>query len=205
MSELTFLGSIALLYLMLAISPGPNFLVITTSAMSQSRRHALCVALGVSSASVFWAGLAAAGLGLLLAQFAWLHRMVQVAGGAYLLYLGVKLLRSPSKPQAAGEVALPQSLAQAYRYGLLTNLTNPKSLAFFSSAFATLFAPGLALWAKVAAVLVVAAISLTWNVLVVSVFSVHRARQVYSRAKPVIDRLAGGLLAYFGVKLMLGR
>lgn len=106
---------------------------------------------------------------------------------------------------AARDVDLPQSQAHAYRYGLLTNLTNPKSLAFFSSAFATLFTPGLALWAKVAAVLVVAAISLSRNVVVASVFSAQHARHACGKAKPVMGRLAGGLLAFFGAKLVPGK
>lgn len=206
MHELIFLGSVAGLYLMLAVSPGPNFLVITMAAVSQSRRHAIYTALGVSTASVLWAGLAAAGLGVVIAHFNWAHRVLQVAGGLYLLYIGVKIFRNAPQPMPQrAAYGVGQRTLQAYRYGLVTNLTNPKSLVFFSSAFATLFTPGLAVWAKVSAVVVVALISIAWNILMATAFSADGARQNYSRAKCTIDRLTGGLLAFFGLKLIFSR
>lgn len=206
MQELIFLGSVAGLYLILVVSPGPNFLVITMAAVSQSRRHAIYTALGVSTASVLWASLAAAGLGMVIAHFGWAHRLLQVAGGLYLLYIGVKIFRNAPQPlPQRAAYGVEQLARQAYRYGLVTNLTNPKSLVFFSSAFATLFTPDLAMWAKVSAVAVVGVISVAWNILMATAFSADRARQGYSRAKCAVDRLTGGLLAFFGLKLIFSR
>ncbi|KQP49068.1 LysE family translocator [Pseudorhodoferax sp. Leaf274] len=205
-SELIFLGSIASLYLMLAISPGPNFLVITATAISQSRLQAVGVGLGVSTASVLWASLAAVGLGVVIGQYQWAQQALRVVGGTYLIYIGVKMFRAADRPvvRRAPDLVV-RSTWQAYRYGLVTNLTNPKTLVFFSSAFATLFTPDLALWAKAAAVLVVAMISITLNLLIASVFSAEVARRKYGDAKPAIDRVTGGLLALFGVKLLAGK
>jgi RhtB (resistance to homoserine/threonine) family protein len=205
MQELVFLGSVAALYLMLAVSPGPNFLVITLAAVSESRRHALCVGLGVSTASVLWASLAAIGLGILISHFSGLQQILQVAGGLYLLYIGIRLIRQAHLPLPESKPQAGRSGWQAYRYGLATNLTNPKSLVFFSSAFATLFTPGLSVWMRVAAVGVVAVISLTWNALVATLFSRNSTRQGYRRAKRWIDRLTGGLLAVFGLRLIFSR
>jgi threonine efflux protein len=205
MQELLFLSSVAALYLMLAISPGPNFLVITMAAVSESRRHALLVGLGVSTASVVWAGLAAVGLGVVISHFSGLQRLLQIAGGLYLLYIGVRLIRNAHLPLPESSAQAGRSGWQAYRYGLATNLTNPKSLVFFSSAFATLFAPGLPIWTRVAAVGVVAVISITWNVLVATLFSKASTRQGYRHAKRWIDRVSGGLLAVFGLRLMFSR
>jgi threonine/homoserine/homoserine lactone efflux protein len=204
-NELAFLGAVAAVYLMLAVSPGPNFLVITLSAASESRRHAVCVGLGVSTASVLWASLAAAGLGVLIAQFAGLERLLRIAGGLYLVYLGLRLLSARSSPIRAGVQPPARSLWQAYRFGLATNLTNPKSLAFFSSAFAALFTPGLPAWVQLAAIGIVAAISISWNLLVVAVFSSANARTGYTRAKPWVDRISGALMAFFGFRLLSGR
>ena len=205
-SELIFLGSIASLYLMLAISPGPNFLVITATAISQSRLHAVYVGLGVSTASVLWASLAAVGLGVVIGQYQWAQQILRVVGGGYLIYIGIKMFRAADRPTVRREQELAvRTRWQAYCYGLATNVTNPKTLVFFSSAFATLFTPDLALWAKAAAVLVVAAISLTLNILIASMFSAAVARRRYGAAKPVIDRVTGGLLSFFGVKLLVGK
>lgn len=205
-SELIFLGSIASLYLMLAISPGPNFLVITATAISQSRLHAVYVGLGVSTASVLWASLAALGLGVLVGQYQWAQQILRVVGGVYLIYIGIRTFLAADRTVVRRGQELPvRTRWQAYRYGLATNVTNPKTLVFFSSAFATLFTPDLALWAKAAAVLAVAAISLTLNVLIASVFSAGMAQRRYGAAKPVIDRVTGGLLSFFGANLLLGK
>ncbi|WP_284408701.1 LysE family translocator [Acidovorax sp. SUPP2539] len=203
-NEMLFLSSIASLYLMLAISPGPNFLVITATAISQSRRQALCVGLGVSTASVVWASLAAVGLGVVLGQYHWAQQLLRAIGGVYLVYIGIRMFHGADRPITQRDQApAMQGSWQAYRYGLATNLTNPKTLVFFSSAFATLFTPNLALWAKAAAVLVVAAISLTLNTVIANAFSADAARKRYATAKPIIDRLTGGLLIFFGARLLL--
>lgn len=202
MSDLVFLATIAGVYFMLAISPGPNFLVITTTAVSQSRQLAIFTGLGVSTASVLWAALAALGLGALFAQFAWTQRVLQVFGGAYLLYIGVRIFMSATTPIAVRDVGSPgQNLSQAYRFGLATNLTNPKTLVFFTSTFAVLFRPEISTSLKFAAVLVVLCISVGWNVIVATAFSSVVARQAYVRAKTAIDRTTGGLLTIFGFKL----
>ena len=205
MPELGFLGAVAALYLVLAVSPGPNFLVITLAAMNESRRHALCVGLGVTTASVIWASLAALGLGVVLAQFSSLQWLLKVAGGAYLVYIGLRLMRQAHQALPERQHAASRTPWQAYRDGLATNLTNPKSLVFFSSVFATLFTPGLALWAKVAAVGVVAAISVGWNATVVLVFASQSTRAAYRQAKRWIDRVTGALLTVFGLRLIFGR
>lgn len=205
MSELAFLGSVALLYSLLAISPGPNFMAFTLSAASESRRHAVCVGLGVSTASMAWATLAALGLGVVLGQFAGLQRLLQMVGGLYLAYVGLRMLLPARTASSQATAPAARSLRSAYLYGLTTNLTNPKSLAFFSSAFAALFMPGLAPWTPWAAVAIVGMISVSWNLLVVAVFSHHRAQRGYRHAKPWIDRLTGSMLTFFGLKMVLGR
>lgn len=206
MKEILFLSSVASLYFVLAISPGPNFLVITMTAASESRRQAIYTALGVSSASIIWASLAAAGLGIVLAHFGWAQRILQMGGGIYLIYMGIRIFWNAHKPISQPLGGIPQrTRMQAYYHGLATNVTNPKSLVFFSSAFATLFSPILATWAKLAAVIVVAVISIGWNVLVATVFSHRHTQNGYRRAKPWIDRITGGLIGIFGLKLVLNR
>lgn len=205
--QAAFLATVGAVYFVLAASPGPNFLLITHAAASQSRRTALFISLGVSTASVIWAALAAAGLGLVLQQMGAAYRVLQIAGGVYLLYLAWTLLRGPRpRPAAAAPAGVHVLTArQAYRRGLVSNLGNPKSLAFFGSAFASLFSAGQSPALQMAAVAVVGLISIGWNVLVVLVFSTRRLRDAYQRARRVVDRVAGVLLAAFGARMILGR
>ncbi|WP_291937582.1 LysE family transporter [Limnohabitans sp.] len=202
-SHATFLLSVATLYILLAISPGPNFLVITQAAISRSRSQALCIALGVSTASVIWASLAALGLGIFLSQFMWLQRTLQVLGGCYLLYVGVKMLLKARTPLDVGaSVVAEVSDWQAYRSGLLTNLANPKTLMFFTSVFASLFSGDLTANVKLAAIFVVAAISIAWNVLTVTIFAMEKSRRVYAHGKVWIDTVIGAFITFFSLKLI---
>ncbi|MDR7153043.1 threonine/homoserine/homoserine lactone efflux protein [Hydrogenophaga palleronii] len=206
MQEIQFLFGVAGLYLLLVVSPGPSFLVITTTAARQCRRQAVWAGLGVSCASVIWAAMAAAGLGMAMEHMQWLHRALQIAGGLYLLWIGVRTFWAASRPLPTVEPPTTQLNAwSAFRDGLLTNLTNPKTLVFFSSAFAMLFTPGLSVGIKLAAVLLVGLMSVVWHVMLATVFSAQRARSGYALAKKAIDRLTGGVMALFGLKLLLSR
>jgi RhtB (resistance to homoserine/threonine) family protein len=204
MHELLTLVSIAGVYVMVLVSPGPNFLVVTQSAISESRRHALYTGFGIACGSALLATLAATGMGLLLAQFAWLHRATQLLGGAYLIYVGVKIWRSAKQPLPE-KLALEQrrSYGAAFRYGAMTNLTNPKAMVFFTTIFATLVGPGLPVWVKFASVAEIFALSSLWHFTLATAFSHGRIQAVYRNAKTGISRVTGGLLSGLGVQMLL--
>lgn len=203
MHEMLFLGSIVALYLPHLLSPGPNFLVLTRVAASESRRHGVVTAVGITSASTFYATLAVAGVGLLLAHSPKVKVALQIAGGAYLLYKGFVMVRraAPLRATQVAEVRR-QSLVQAYFNGLLTNLTNPQAVMFFSSVFVALLSPNLRPWAGPAGVATVAAASLSVNLATVMLFSFSSVQRRYMLAKTWIDRAAGVLLGGFGISLL---
>lgn len=205
MRELIFLGTLFGIYLPVIISPGPNFIVVSKAAVSESRRHGIYTAFGISSGTLIWASLAATGVGLLFAHFIWARRALQVLGGAYLLYMGFKTgwhARRPLVRQSSDRAQ--RSLAQAYRRGLSTSLTNPQSLAFFTSVFATLLAPDLRPWAKLAGIGLVTAVSIMVYLAQATLFSSARVQHGYGQAKTWIDGFSGGLLALLGTRLLLG-
>lgn len=96
MYEITLLTALAGAFIVLIISPGPNFLVITQLSFSQSRQQGICAGLGVASGSILWALLAATGLGLVFQQLPWLQPTLQLLGGAYLTWLGSKACAVPA-------------------------------------------------------------------------------------------------------------
>jgi len=203
MRETAFLGSLAALYLPVLLSPGPSFLMLSKTAVTESRHHSLLTAIGISSASILFATLAVTGIGLVAVHSPHLQTALQIAGGAYLLYKGVNMMWRAAPLTAVVEVGSGgQSLWQAYCNGLLTNLTNPHALVFFTTIFATLLASDLQGWAKPASVALVATLSISVNLLTVALFSFAGIQQHYLRAKKWIDRGAGLLLGTFGFKLL---
>jgi len=89
------------------------------------------------------------------------------------------------------------------RLGLFTNLTNPKAVIFYGGIFAAFLTPDLPTWVRLAAIGVIVINSTGWHVAMACLFSTGRARQVYDRLKPWIDRLAGSALAFLGLRLVL--
>lgn len=198
------LAGIALAHLLAAASPGPSFVVVVRESVAESRRAGLFAAFGIALASLAWAALVILGLSVILQQAAWLYSVLRLLGGAYLVYLGIRLWLGAPKPldvQTATTGA--PAHGRALRSGFLTQLLNPKAAVFFGSIFAVLLAPGFPDWVKGAALTIVVVNEFLWFALVASLFSTGRARQAYGRAKIWIDRAAGTCLALLGIRLAL--
>ena len=86
--QLLTIGAVMLLG---CVSPGPDFIAVTSNALA-SRQRGLGVALGTALGIAVWAVLAVVGLGVLLTRLSWLYDVIRVIGVCYLLYLGGKML-----------------------------------------------------------------------------------------------------------------
>lgn len=196
------LASVSALHLAAAVSPGPNFMLVTHTSISRSRRAGLVTALGIATGAVVWVCAALLGVNLVLERLPWAFTLIKVAGGVYLIYLGVRMWLTKAETHKL-QTPVDEHPGQLYRKGLFTNLSNPKSAVFFSSIFAVSFTPGIPYWVKLAAGGIMVFNALWWHCLVALLFSDRRIHTRYGRAKRGLDRVLGTLLAGFGVKLLL--
>ncbi len=204
MSPTSTLLTIAAIHMAAMATPGPNVLLVTQTAMAHSRRRALAVAAGVASGALLLATGAALGLGLLIGQAGWLRAGVQLAGGAYLIFIGVQTWRGAGDPPPSpGPSPADTGLLRDYRRGLLTNLTNPKAAVFFGSILAPTLDAQVSDAVRIAAVLLIALNALWWHCLLAVVFSHPGVQRRYGRVKPVVDRVVGALLGLLGARLAL--
>jgi threonine/homoserine/homoserine lactone efflux protein len=111
----------------LVLIPGPNLVFIVTRSVEAGRRAGVASMLGVETGTLVHVSAAALGLSALLASSAVAFEVLRWAGVAYLVYLGVRALRS-RKPTAA---AAPANVRRTFAEGLLVNLLNPKVSVFF--------------------------------------------------------------------------
>ena len=188
-----------------AMSPGPSFVLVVRTAVAQSRRDGLATALGMGVGGVVFAGLALAGLQTLLAQAAWLYIGLKVAGGLYLVYLGIMLWRAAKEPLAIGTVgdAASGRPGKSFLLGLATQVSNPKTAVFYGSIFAALLPQQSEPWFILALPPLVFAVEAGWYTIVALLFSSTRPRGVYLHSKRWIDRLAGTVLGALGVRLLM--
>lgn len=106
-----FLIVYTLTVLVATITPGPSMLLALTHGVRYGVRRALASALGNTVASVLQALVAVAGLGVVLAASEDLFRVVRYAGAAYLVYVGICMLRAPAVPLNATATAAVATVA----------------------------------------------------------------------------------------------
>src|SRR5437899_6479599 len=138
MHSVGILLSIAAVQLLAAASPGPTFVIVSRYSIGESRRRGLLVVSGVLLADLTWAVLAASGLGVLVLRYPAIYTVLRIAGAAYLIWLGGKMLLDATRkryPPPIDGGAPSASACQAVRAGFLTNMTNPKSIAYYTSLF----------------------------------------------------------------------
>lgn len=114
----------------LIFTPGPDVLYITTRGIAQGRRAAMISTLGVCAGYVAHTMMAVAGLTAILYASEFLFNAVRYAGAAYLLYLGIKTLRSKAQFDVTGDHQThnPRSL---FFTGMATSVMNPKGILLF--------------------------------------------------------------------------
>jgi len=109
-------------------SPGPNMFAVAETALSSGRGPALLVVLGIGSGAMLWSVLAALGMGALFATLPMLLTALKFAGGAYLLYIGWRGLRSAWRGGTNDLRAGRRVTAlAAWRLGFFVVMTNPKA------------------------------------------------------------------------------
>jgi len=198
------LAAFAVAHLLAAASPGPNFFLVTGFAMSSSRRHALLSAIGILASVAVWSSAAAAGLGLVLDRFPLVYEALRLLGAGYLIWLGVRMLRGALRT-AADRTASPPVPQASYRgailRGFFVNITNPKTVAYYTSLFAVLIPPEASSAALVEIVAVALAVSGAWWVSVALAFSTDRAKRLFDVLRRPIELIAGGAFVLFGLRI----
>jgi threonine/homoserine/homoserine lactone efflux protein len=117
----------------LSLSPGPNGLLALTHGALHGPRKTLFTILGGSVGFIAVVALSMFGIGALLqTSLLWLTVMKWV-GGAYLVWLGIQVWRSPPIGLEVQATAAPRAGWSLFRQGLLSAVTNPKGLLFFAA------------------------------------------------------------------------
>jgi threonine/homoserine/homoserine lactone efflux protein len=141
-----------LIYLLAAIglslSPGPNGLLALTHGALHGRRKALYTIFGGSLGFIAVVALSMFGIGALLkTSLLWLAAMKWV-GGAYLVWLGIQVWRSPPIGIDIPAAEQPRAGWSLFRQGALSALTNPKGLLFFAAFLPQFIDPARSLFVQ---------------------------------------------------------
>jgi len=189
-----------------AMSPGPSFLMVARTAVASTRSNGFAAALGMGVGAIVFAVAALLGLQALLASVPWLYLALKVIGGGYLAYLGYRIWKGAKSPlvlPASGGRNPFLTLKRSFILGLGTQLSNPKTAIVYGSIFASLLprdAPAILIFSLP---IIVFIIETGWYSVVALLLSSTSSRDAYLRYKSWIDRLAGGVITFLGIHLIV--
>ncbi len=204
MGEIGIIAAILGAVLIGAISPGPSFVMVLRTSISLSRADGFAAALGMGLGGALFGAAALLGLTALFAQVEWLYMVVKLAGGAYLVYLAIRIWRGARAPVAIPPTAAfkSNSLRRSFSMALMTQLSNPKTAVAYASVFAALLPPQVPGWMVFILPPLIFVIETSWYAVVSFVFSSGRPRSAYMRAKAWIDRMTAFVIGGLGLRLI---
>ena len=184
-------------------SPGPATLGITGTSMRHGRRAGLSLSAGIMAGSYIWSATAAFGVGAILLAHVWMLETVRYCGGAYLLWLAFKSLRSAMVP-GAGELA-DMPAPRGHFMALALHITNPKPILFFGTLFSIGVPAGTSAGELALVVIIIglnsAAIFFTYALL----FSNGAMARAYARARRWFEGVFAALFGLTGVQILTMR
>ncbi|MFL6662001.1 MAG: LysE family transporter [Rhizobacter sp.] len=199
MTMLSVFATIWLLHVAAMVTPGANVLLVSQLSASGQHRAAMLAALGVAAGAAIWSGAAVLGVDALFTAFPPLRLSLQIAGAAYLLYVASRLWRSSGSTTTQAPVP---TRARAFRLGLLTNLSNPKSALFFGSVFSAALPIHPSGWVLGAAVALVVANATAWHLFLAYLFSRPAVQAGYARQRHLLGRAAAAVVGTLGLGLL---
>lgn len=194
--------------ILLNLTPGPDTLYILGRSIAQGREAGIASALGISVGSIFHTCAAALGLSAILATSAIAFGTIKLLGGAYLIFLGIKMILDRRKQLNLPSNFRRRTVMAAFRQGILTNILNPKVALFFLAFLPQFIDPASS--AKIAAFIALGLTFVTtgtiWCLILAwfaSVFSKRlRANETISQW---LNRTAGALFVFLGVRMATAR
>nr|WP_318272581.1 LysE family translocator [Paracoccus saliphilus] len=182
------------------LSPGPGVIAVSQGAFALGRRRALTYGWGLALGASVWCLFALLGLTALFRVAPWTLIAMKMVGGAYLVWVGIKMWRHAADP-------LPDPGSDAPGMGLwggmVLNLSNPKPALFYSAVLLSIFPALLSAADKVSIYAVALSVELFFYTALASLMALPWLRRRYYGAKFWIDRGAGLAIGLLGLSLVL--
>jgi threonine/homoserine/homoserine lactone efflux protein len=207
--DIKLISALLSLHFLALISPGPDFFITLKNTLEAGKQAGRLTALGIGLGIAVHVGYCAWGVGLLLKTQPELFSWAKLVGSLYLFYLGSSILfqefrtakvsAAPEAPASAG----PGGMGP-FAQGFLTNLLNPKATLFILG----LFTSGIPVTATLREILTVSLgivlITISWFVLVASLFGLVKIRKIYFALKRPLNFTFGGFFILAALLLFRG-
>lgn len=194
--------TVVTLFFLGLISPGPNFFIVVQSTLRWGRLAGFLTGLGAATGDAFYATCGLFGVAELIERSGHLLIAIKVLGGVYLVWIGARM-SFHSAPTYSHDLARERSSrTRQFAQGLATDLSNPKTIVFFASIFAVAVQPATPRLARFAMLAGIVLTSLLWRSFLTLIFSTRTIRKIYEHVHLAVERVFGGLLCLFGLRLV---
>lgn len=186
-----------------AISPGPTLAVVMKNTIQGSKTHGLATAVAHAAGVGIYAFSVAAGIGVVIIQSPVLFKGVTWGGAAYLMWLGIKSIRSQASLLNGTSFSNSLTLKQAAIDGFLITFLNPKIAVFFLALFSQFVTPQTTLTTQALMALMATLCDGTWYCTVASVAGHDKVLPFLRKKAALINRLCGGLLILVALRILI--
>jgi RhtB (resistance to homoserine/threonine) family protein len=203
MEYVVLIGTVALIHLLGAMSPGPDLILCIRNSLTYSRRIGRWTALGFGLGLAVHIAYSLLGLAVIISQSILLFNTIKLLGAAYLVYIGFKSLFSKANHVDVGEPIKKEEISSfaAVKMGFLTNVLNPKVTLFFLSLFTLVISPDTPASIMAILSLVMIVDTILWFSFVATALTHKRIGVLFERYQGFFNKTFGGLLIALGVKV----
>jgi len=184
-----------------AMSPGPSLAVVLRHTISNGRAHGMATAVSHAAGVALWALFTVWGLAVLVVEWPLMYKLLTYAGAMYLMWMGIKALRSKGTgPLQVEPIIAPMS--EAARDGLMVSLLNPKLAFFFIALFSQFVSAELVMADKLIMTGTAAVIDAVWYIIVALALSQSKVLEKLQSQSATIDKISGVILLGLGLRVL---
>lgn len=184
-----------------AMSPGPSLAVVLRHTISNGRAHGMVTAISHAAGVAIWALLTVWGLAVLVVEWPLVYQLLTYAGALYLMWMGIKALRSKGAgPMHVEPVKAP--ISEAARDGLMVSLLNPKLAFFFIALFSQFVSAELVLADKLMMMGTASVIDAGWYIIVALALSHSQVLEKLQSKSATIDKISGVILLGLAMRVL---
>ena len=197
--------TLIVIHFIATVSPGPEFMLISKEALTKGRRAGFVSLAGTLSGLGIHIFYSALGLAAVLASSPQALLAIQVLGGSYLIYLGIKGMRAKPVMDEQGITAKTEtthSYWQIFRAGFICDVLNPKAPVYYVTLFTLVLSPDMPIQHLMIYAACIMTIHFSWFTLVVVLLSTPTINRRFKQISHWIDRILGGAMVLIGVKVL---
>jgi RhtB (resistance to homoserine/threonine) family protein len=205
MQYLPLIGTVALLNMLAAMSPGPDFVMTVKNSLVYSRKAGIFTGLGISLGLSIHIIYCAIGIGYIISKSILLFSIIKFLGAGYLIYIGINSMISKSSKIEISEIKATADITRwkAFKMGFLTNVLNPKATLFFLFLFTSVVNQTTPFWIILIITFIILIEAMVWFTVLSIFFTQNNVQRIFMKFEKFINRFFGGLLVVLGIKVAL--